>query len=120
MRDDDWDAVAKAVRDRMAELDMTQKELVRRSRVSESTIRQVSRNYGPRKRSRHTLEDISKGLQWPSDHLTRILDGGGTRFGPDVDHKVQAEIAELHAAVADIRESLAVLASRVEKLEHGQ
>lgn len=116
MRDDNWDAVARAIRDRMAELDMTQKELVRRSGVSESTIRQVSRNYGPRRRSRHTLEDISKGLQWPGDHLARLL--GTSDATPGVDDIMRAELAGLRAEIVELREHLATLAGRVEKLEH--
>jgi transcriptional regulator with XRE-family HTH domain len=97
----------------MTDLAITQKELVARSGVSESTIRQLQNNYGPRRRNRHTLEDLSKGLQWPADHLGRILDETKPGAQADVTDSSQAAIAELRSQVAD-------LASRVEALEHGQ
>jgi transcriptional regulator with XRE-family HTH domain len=109
---DDWGAVAEAVRNRLAELGITQKELVARSGVSESTIRQLQNNYGPRRRSRHTLEDLSKGLGWPSDHLSHVLGGGVPRPEPGSRDALQAEVSELQRRVAD-------LDRRVETLERG-
>lgn len=110
---DNWDAVAEAIRNRIAELGITQRELVARSGVSESTIRQLQKNYGPRRRSRHTLEDISKGLQWPGDYLGRILSEAKASTQLATGDPLRAEVAELRDQVAD-------LASRVEALEHGR
>jgi transcriptional regulator with XRE-family HTH domain len=108
---DNWDAVAEAVRGRANELGLTQKDLAARSGVSESTIRSIMKNYRPRKRGRHTLEDLSKGLQWPAHYLARLLDESTVGNPPDVG-SLQAEVASLRDLVAD-------LASRVEALEHG-
>jgi transcriptional regulator with XRE-family HTH domain len=109
---DNWDAVADAIQNRIAELGITQRELVARSGVSESTIRQIQKNYGPRRRNRHTLEDLSRGLQWPGDYLGRILNETKANTHPDVRDPLWTEVAEL-------RDQLADLASRVEALEHG-
>jgi transcriptional regulator with XRE-family HTH domain len=109
---DNWAGVAEAIRNRIAELGITQKELVARSGVSESTIRQLQNNYGPRRRNRHTLEDISKGLRWPGDHLSNVLDEAGTGSPPETADSLPAEVAELRRRVAD-------LTSRVETLERG-
>lgn len=110
---EDWAAVAEAIRGRVEALGITQKQLAARSGVSESTIRQLMNNYGPRRRNRHTLEDTSKGLDWPADYLSRILDEGTTSQGPNPDDVLRTEVAELRSRVAD-------LASRVEALEHGR
>lgn len=110
---DDWAAVADAIRSRIDELGITQKQLATRSGVSESTIRQLMNNYGPRRRSRHTLEDTSKGLDWPADYLSRVLGGGVPGRPSGSDDSLRAEVDELRSLVAD-------LASRVRALEHGR
>lgn len=108
---DNWAAVAEAIRVRVADLGITQKELVTRSGVSESTIRQLQNNYGPRKRNRHTLEDLSRGLGWPDYYLGRLLDDTLTSAPTETSGSVQAEIADLRSQMID-------LARRVEALEH--
>ncbi|ONI72705.1 hypothetical protein ALI144C_42585 [Actinosynnema sp. ALI-1.44] len=105
----DWSAVADAIRARMAELGTTQRELADRSGVSVATLRQLQNNYGPRRRARHTLEDVSKGLQWPAGHLAYVLDGAaGASEGAEPGW--QTEVAELRSLIAD-------LAERVDALE---
>jgi len=110
---DNWAAVADAIQARVAELGVTQKDLAARSGVSESTIRQLMKNYGPRRRARHTLEDVSKGLKWPSHYLARILDAATETSAPDAGSAWHAEFAALRSQVTD-------LADRVEALERGQ
>jgi hypothetical protein len=80
--------------------------------VSESTIRQLQNNYGPRRRNRHTLEDISKGLRLPADYLTRVLDESVPGGEPAAGGSWQTEAAELRERIDD-------LAGRVEALERG-
>lgn len=103
---DNWAAVATAIRARVAELAVTQKDLAARSGVSESTIRQLMNNYGPRRRARHTLEDVSRGLQWPADHLTRVLDNNQ---GDPVPDERQAEVAELRHQLAELNDRVTAL-----------
>jgi transcriptional regulator with XRE-family HTH domain len=107
---DNWAAVAAAIRARVAELDMTQKDLAVRSGVSESTVRQLMNNYGPRRRARHTLEDISTGLQWPATYLAGVLDG-------EKPIPTQDEGSSLGAEVAELRNQISGLADRVATLE---
>lgn len=104
-----WAAVADAMAARVAELDITQAELAKRSGVSESTIRALLKNYQPRRRARHTLEDISRGLGWPAHHLDDVLGNPDKATAPDW----QAEAAELRRMVVD-------LANRVAELERGK
>lgn len=112
MADDNWDAVSDALRNRVAELGITQKELSARSGVSESTIRQLQNNYGPRRRNRRTLEDLSRGLSWPDDHLGNVLDGAATE-------SAGSATATLRALVEEMRDDIAELRKRVEALERG-
>lgn len=111
MADDNWDAVSDAIRERITELGITQKELAAQSGISESTIRQLQNNYGPRRRNRRTLEDLSRSLRWPGDHLSRILDSAAADTEPDAADLLRAEVAEL-------RDQVANLAERVVALEH--
>jgi transcriptional regulator with XRE-family HTH domain len=107
---DNWAAVAEAIRTRLVELSMTQKDLVARSGVSESTIRQLQNNYGPRRRNRHTLVDVSKGLRWPADYLARVLDETMPGAESAASESWQAEVAALRERIDD-------LTSRVDTLE---
>ena len=70
-----WAAVARAVSERMDELGMSQMDLVRRSGVSDATIRRLTRGddrYGFRRTS---LAAVSKALGWRPDALTAISRG---------------------------------------------
>lgn len=114
---DDWAAVAEAIRSRLAELGITQKQLVARSGVSESTIRQLMNNYGPRQRNRHTLEDISKGLNQSADYLNRILHGVAADRQPDLVDDLRADVAELRVQVANLADRVDTLTDTVARLE---
>jgi hypothetical protein len=71
----DWDAVAGAMQARIAELDMTQTELVQRSRLAPMTIRELLFNTAPRRRSDRTLGAVSVALGWPEEHLRAVAEG---------------------------------------------
>ena len=94
----DWDAVAEAIKARLVELDMTQTELATRAGVALMTVRELQHNLQPRRRSPRTLATISEALGWPSDHITRILDGDQVA-DPDADDPVLAELDALRADV---------------------
>jgi transcriptional regulator with XRE-family HTH domain len=106
---DNWAAVAAAIRARVAELDMTQKDLAVRSGVSESTVRQLMNNYGPRRRARHTLEDVSTGLQWPAAHLARVLDDEKPIPTQDEGSSLRAEVTELRNQISELADRMATL-----------
>ncbi|TDC94023.1 XRE family transcriptional regulator [Saccharopolyspora aridisoli] len=101
----DWDAVATAINTRLAELDLTQRELAERSGVSTATLRQLQNNYEPRRRSPRLLAAISEALRWPSDHLAQVLEGES----PEEEADLRAEVARLRKDVAELRERLGVL-----------
>ncbi|TWF93369.1 helix-turn-helix domain-containing protein [Saccharopolyspora dendranthemae] len=101
----DWDAVATAINTRLAELDLTQRELSERSGVSTATLRQLQNNYEPRRRSPRLLAAISEALRWPSDHLAQVLEGEA----PEDDVDLRADVVRLRQEVAELRERLVAL-----------
>ncbi|HJQ47655.1 MAG TPA: XRE family transcriptional regulator [Amycolatopsis sp.] len=109
MQGQDWDTVAKVIRDRLEELGIGQQDLVKRSGVSAATIRELTYNYKPRRRSALTLGAVSAGLGWPPDHLDSVLHG----------RSAEESAAAADAAAAGIGvESKAVSAQLAVVLEH--
>lgn len=102
----DWDAVATAIRQRLAELDMTQAALVRQSGLAPMTVRELLFNEAPRRRSARTLEAVSTALRWPAGHLATVLEGGSQDVST-VDG--QTDLARLAAEVADLRTRVSAL-----------
>ncbi|MGW4640791.1 hypothetical protein ACWEN6_19815 [Sphaerisporangium sp. NPDC004334] len=103
----DWAAVAKVVNDRMADLGMTQRELIERSKVAPMTIRQVQQGVD-RRRNRNTLAAISRALGFPDDYLSQVA------------AESQAETSRDDAgsaAIADLARELAALRRRVDAIE---
>lgn len=72
---EDWAAVSRAIIARMDELDLTQRELIDRSRVSKAIVGELQNNSVQRKRSDRTLEALSEALQWHPNHLKAVLNG---------------------------------------------
>lgn len=105
----DWDAVAAAMRARLAELDMTQAELVQRSRLAPMTIRELLSNAAQRRRSAQTLSAVSDALGWPTDYLRAIADGRDPG-DPDAGDPVLTELHEL-------RESVSSISTRLDAIE---
>jgi transcriptional regulator with XRE-family HTH domain len=101
----DWDAVAAAIRARMAEIDMTQAELAARAGVALMTVRELQHNLTPRRRSPRTLAAISEALGWPADQISRLV-GGEPAVDMDADDPVLAELDELKADLRAIVQRL--------------
>lgn len=80
----DWDAVARAIQARLAELEMTQQELAHRAGVALMTVRELQRNLKPRRRSPRTLAAISEALGFNADHLSKVL-AGNTPTEPETE-----------------------------------
>lgn len=73
---EDWAAVSRAINARLAELDLSQRELVERSRVSKGVVSQLMRNVTPQpRRSVRTLEALSIALGWHPQHLSAVAVG---------------------------------------------
>lgn len=109
MNEQNWEAVAKAIRERLDELGVNQRELADRSGVSVATIRELTYNYAARRRSPRTLRSISAGLDWPPGYLEAVLNGGGI--------EESARTAEA-AATSVVAESQALTSQLVLVLQH--
>jgi hypothetical protein len=72
---EDWAAVALAITQRMGVLGWGLSDLVRHSRLSCETVRQIQLNVSERRRYANTLRALSVALGWHTDHLTAILHG---------------------------------------------
>lgn len=105
----DWAAVADAMKARLADLDMTQADLVQRSHLAPMTIRELLFNTAQRRRSNQTLAALSQALGWPPGHLQAIAEGR-TPEDPDADDPVLTELTAL-------KEAVAALTSRLDSIE---
>jgi transcriptional regulator with XRE-family HTH domain len=105
----DWAAVAEAMKSRLAELDMTQAELIQRSHLAPMTIRELLFNTAQRRRSDQTLAALSEALGWPSGYLQAVAEGRDPG-DPDANDPVLAELAALKEAVTAIN-------SRIDAIE---
>lgn len=105
----DWAAVADAMKSRLAELDMTQAELVQRSRLAPMTIRELLYNSAQRRRSDQTLTALSQALGWPPGYLQAVAEGRAPD-DPDAGDPVLAELAAL-------KDALTSLTSRIDAIE---
>lgn len=104
----DWGAVAEAMKSRLGELDMTQAELIQRSRLAPMTIRELLHNTAQRRRSDQTLAAVSEALGWPAGYLRAVAEGRNPD-DPDTGDPVLAELAALKEAVTTINARLDAL-----------
>jgi hypothetical protein len=105
----DWGAVAEAMKSRLTELDMTQAELIQRSRLAPMTIRELLFNSAQRRRSDQTLAAVSEALGWPPGYLRAVVEGRDPD-DPDAGDPVLAELAAL-------RDAVTVISSRLDAIE---
>jgi hypothetical protein len=105
----EWAAVAGAMKSRLAELDMTQAELIQRSRLAPMTIRELLFNTAQRRRSDQTLAAVSEALGWPPGYLRAVAEGRDPG-DPDAGDPVLAELAAL-------KDSVNVISSRLDAIE---
>ena len=112
LSDEDWDAVAQAIRNRLAETRMTQMDVASRARLSLTTLRELQHNLNPRRRRPQTLAAVSEALGWPPDYLGQVL--RGERPEPHANEVRDPVLAALDSLGREIRE----LRDRVEQIEH--
>lgn len=108
----DWDAVARAIQERMTDLDITQTELSQRAGVALMTVRELQHNLKPRRRNPRTLTAMSEALGWPAEHLAAVL-AGQNPDDPDTGDPVLAELDAL-------KEQLTAITRRLDALEAQQ
>jgi transcriptional regulator with XRE-family HTH domain len=108
---EDWDAVAEAIRHRLAETRMTQMDVASRARLSLTTVRELQHNLNPRRRRPQTLAAVSEALGWPPDYLDQVL--RGARPEPHEDEVRDPVLHALDCLGREIQE----LRDRVEQIE---
>ena len=105
MAEEDWDAVARAIAGRLAELRATQMDVAARARISLTTLRELQHNTSPRQRRPQTLAAVSEALGWPADYLGNVLHGEAARPHPDeADDPVLRSLASVERELGDLRE----------------
>lgn len=114
--DGDWAAVAAALRARRDEQRLTQQKLAAVADVSVATVQELERGL-PRQRQARTLAAICRALDWPTDHLDRVLRGAPTEDLPsssvedDVVADLRKQVRELGDEVRQLAEQAASRAS---------
>lgn len=112
---EDWQAVADAVNERMAALRLGQQALADASGVSVATLRQLQHGARGRRIQNATLTAVSRALDWPDDHLIRVLVGNAASQQEPAD--TAADIAgterQILAVLLRIEERLTDLAERI-------
>lgn len=105
---DDWDAVARAIQDRLTEIRATQMDVAARARVSLTTLRELQHNLNPRRRRPQTLAAVSEALGWPPGYLGQVLRGERAEAHADeVRDPVLTTLNGLEDEVAALRERVA-------------
>jgi hypothetical protein len=113
---DDWEAVDRAVTQRLGELHMSLSHLARETGLSQTTIRYLGSP--AKKHNKSTLVAISAVLGWRHDHLLNILIGNPEKniLRPG-ESPVEAYFEDLlHAEVSPLREEVAELVRTVNGL----
>ncbi|HEX3650699.1 MAG TPA: transcriptional regulator [Pseudonocardiaceae bacterium] len=111
---EDWAAVSRAIITRMDELDLTQRELIDRSRVSKAIVGELQNNSVQRKRSDRTLEALSEALQWHPNHLKAVLNGHPL---PRRDDPVVTSEKDIPGRLTVIENELRLINDRLERID---
>ncbi|WP_035288764.1 helix-turn-helix domain-containing protein [Actinokineospora spheciospongiae] len=111
--EEDWSAVAKAIKSRTRELGLRQRQLADRSQVSQAIIRELENHTVERRRNSKTLEALSLALEWHPGHLTALLHGKKPlRPGETGDQAMDTVLSRLEA----IQDRLADISDRLDGL----
>jgi hypothetical protein len=111
---EDWAAVARAITQRMAELELSQRELIERSGVSKATVGELARNAAQRRRGARTLEALSLALDWHPGHLRAVLTG---RRIPAVGEPAARSDDDIPGRLAAIEHQLDKIAERLDAMD---
>ncbi|MPY78535.1 MAG: XRE family transcriptional regulator [Actinophytocola sp.] len=111
---EDWAAVAQAINERVTELGWRQRELARRSGVSQAIVREIQHHTVERRRSPRTLESLSVALGWHPQHLDAVLHG---RTPPALDPATTDRSGLLSARMDALEHRLAEITERLDELK---
>ena len=110
----DWAAVAKAINDRVNELGWLQRELAKRSHVSQAIVREIQHHVVERRRSPRTLESLSVALGWHPQHLDAVL---RSRTPPEPDEPVTDSGDTLWSRLDALEERMNDITERLDNLK---
>jgi DNA-binding Xre family transcriptional regulator len=113
---EDWPAVAAALNERMAERRIGQQALANASGVSVSTVRLVQHGADRRVQNK-TLAALARALDWPDDHLVRVLLGAHADDPAADDGQPRAVGVEILDGVREIRDELRRIARRLDDMD---
>lgn len=108
---EDWAAVAAAINQRMAELGLRQRELIERSQVSKTAVREIQHNTVQRRRSARTLEALSTALAWHPQHLTAVLE---QRRPPQAGDPIVVSDNDVPGRLASIERRLSTISDQLD------
>lgn len=111
---EDWAAVAKAINERVNELGWLQRELAKRSHVSQAIVREIQHHVVERRRSPRTLESLSVALGWHPNHLDAVLRG---RRPPGPDEPVAGSGDTLWSRLDALEERMSEITERLDGLK---
>jgi transcriptional regulator with XRE-family HTH domain len=118
---EDWAAVATAINQRMAELGLSQRELIARSHVSKAIVREIQHNTIERRRSDRTLEALSLALDWNAGYLAAVLAGRRVpQLGEPVvrsDDDVPGRLALIEYQLREIMDRLGAMSAMNDRLD---
>ncbi len=109
---DQWLIVARAIDDRMNELDISQRLLVKRSGLSKAVVREIQHHVVERRRSPRTLEALSVALEWPPDYLLALsrnepLPGAEDPIARTSDvNRVESRLAAMEQTLDDLHKKI--------------
>ncbi|WP_216213782.1 transcriptional regulator [Amycolatopsis aidingensis] len=111
---EDWAAVASAINQRMAQLGVSQREVIMRSQLSKAVVREIQHNVVQRRRSDRTLEALSVALDWHPGHLAAVL---AQRRPPEVGEPVVRPDDDVPGRLAVIEHQLRQINDRLARID---
>ncbi|GAA3040591.1 hypothetical protein [Actinokineospora globicatena] len=99
-RTPNWNDVAATIRHRMTTLALSEQQLATRSRVSLTTVKELTRNTTQRHRHHSTLPRLSQALDLDPDHLGNLA--GHTASLPDRELQAELEHTDLPPGLRDL------------------
>jgi hypothetical protein len=108
----------------MAELALSQRELIERSHVSKAIVGELQNNSVQRRRSGRTLEALSLALGWHPDHLAAVLNQRRPPAvgepAPRSDEDVPGRLAAIEHRLTEIADSLSEITATLNKAIGGE
>jgi transcriptional regulator with XRE-family HTH domain len=104
---EDWDSIARATKERMAELRLSQVQICKIAGISRMTLLEIQQNRVHRRRSRRILEALSVALGWHPSHLSALLDGRDPAVACEPrSNEMSDRLAEIERDIRTVRQRI--------------